>query len=117
MLGEVIKIKDFKEEKHVPTIDCPDKVQPNEEFEVDVQVGKEIKHPNTVEHHIEWIDLFMQYDDDPNTVHVGRYIFGPVMGEPHVKAKIKLAKSGTLIALSHCNIHGLWENTKKVSVG
>ncbi len=43
-------------------------------------------------------------------------MFGPVVGEPHVKAKIKLAKSGTLIALSHCNIHGLWENTKKVSV-
>jgi superoxide reductase len=116
LLGEVIKIKDFKEEKHVPTIDCPDIVKANEEFEVEVQVGKEIKHPNTVEHHIEWIDLFAQYEGDPNTVHVGRYIFGPVAGEPYVKAKIRLSKSATLIALSHCNIHGLWENTKKVTV-
>ncbi|WP_113073600.1 class II SORL domain-containing protein [Petrotoga sp. 9PW.55.5.1] len=116
MLGDVIKIKDFKEEKHVPTIDCVDKVKANEEFEVDIQVGKEIKHPNTVEHHIEWIDLFIQYDDDPNTVHLGRYIFGAVVSEPHIKSKLNLSKSGTLIALSHCNIHGLWENTKKIVV-
>lgn len=116
MLGDIIKKDDFKNEKHVPTIECPDSVNSEEAFSVEVQVGKEIKHPNTVEHHIKYIELFVHYDGDPNTVCLGRYDFGPSVGEPHVKAAIKLPKSGTLIALSYCNIHGLWENTKKITV-
>ncbi len=68
----------------------------NEEFEVEIQVGKEIKHPNTVEHHIVWLDLFVHYDNDPNTVHIGRYIFGPTLAEPHVKTKIKLTPKQVL---------------------
>ncbi len=116
MLGEVIKKSDFKNEKHVPTIDCPEEVKVDEEFEVFIQVGKEIKHPNTVEHHIKWIQLFVQYDSDPNTVEIGKYDFGPVVGQPEIKIKVKLPKKGTLIALSYCNIHGLWENKQTIDV-
>lgn len=116
MFGDIIKKDDFKNEKHVPTIDSPEKVKKDEPFMVELEVGKEIAHPNTVEHHIEWMDLYVHYDGDPNTVHVGRYEFGPVVGEPKVKTKIKLPKSGTLLVMSHCNIHGLWEASKKIEV-
>ncbi|MDN5343736.1 class II SORL domain-containing protein [Oceanotoga sp. DSM 15011] len=116
MLGDIIKKDDFKNEKHVPVIECPDKVKAGEEFMVEVQVGKEIAHPNTVEHHIAWIDLFIHYDGDPNTVNLGRFEFGAVVGQPHVKHVIKLDKPGKLIALSYCNIHGLWESSKEIVV-
>jgi superoxide reductase len=29
---------------------------------------------------------------------------------------VKLNKCGTIYAVSYCNIHGLWENSKKIRV-
>ncbi|WGS64482.1 class II SORL domain-containing protein [Marinitoga aeolica] len=115
-LGDVIKSADFKNEKHVPVIDAPEKVKAGELFKVEVQVGKDIPHPNTVEHHISWIDLYIHYEGNPNTVHLGRFEFGPSVTEPHVITHIKLDKKGTLIAHSYCNLHGLWESEKEIDV-
>jgi superoxide reductase len=39
------------------------------------------------------------------------------MTEPSSCAVIKLAKSGTLIVQSYCNIHGLWESSADIEVG
>ena len=63
-----------------------------------------------------WIDLYVHYENDPNTVHLGRYDFGPVVSDPIVTAKVKLQKKGTLIALSYCNLHGLWESKKEINL-
>ncbi|KLO22817.1 Neelaredoxin [Marinitoga sp. 1197] len=115
-LGDVIKSADFKNEKHVPVIDAPEKVKADELFKIEIQVGKDIPHPNTVEHHISWIDLYIHYENDPNTVHLGRFEFGPSVTEPHVLTYVKLSKKGTLIAHSYCNIHGLWESEKVIDV-
>ena len=30
---------------------------------------------------------------------------------------MKTAKSGTLLAMSYCNIHGLWQSSKAIAVG
>jgi len=114
--GEVLKSADFKNEKHVPVIVAPDEVKAEEFFEVEVSVGKEIAHPNTNEHHIKWIDLYIQSEGDPNTVHVGRYEFGPAVNDPFVKTKVRLVKSGKLLAVSYCNLHGVWENSKEIIV-
>ena len=54
-IGEVVRDGDFKAEKHVPTIEAPEKIKAGEEALVKVCVGKEIKHPNTPLHHISWI--------------------------------------------------------------
>jgi superoxide reductase len=62
-LGERIKEGDWKAEKHVPVIECPDQVKANELFEVKVSLGKEIAHPNTTEHHIRWISLYFHPQD------------------------------------------------------
>jgi superoxide reductase len=49
-LGTHIQKADWKTEKHVPVIECPDTVKAGEMFEVKVTLGKEIAHPNTTEH-------------------------------------------------------------------
>ncbi|QTA38399.1 class II SORL domain-containing protein [Thermosipho ferrireducens] len=116
MLGNFIKSGDFKGEKHVPVIVAPEKVKANEWFEVEVSVGKEIPHPNTIEHHIAWIDLYAIPEGANFIQHIGRFEFVPELSEPFVKTKIKLEKSCRLIALSYCNIHGLWENDLEISV-
>ena len=46
-IGEKIQEADWKKEKHVPVIECPDSVKANETFEVKVAIGKDIAHPNT----------------------------------------------------------------------
>lgn len=56
-IGELQEQADWKTEKHVPAIDCPDSVEKDQVFEVEVGVGKEVSHPNTTEHHIRWLKL------------------------------------------------------------
>ena len=57
-IGNLIQEADWKKEKHVPVIECPDEVSKDEMFDVKAGLGKEIAHPNTTEHHIRWIELY-----------------------------------------------------------
>lgn len=127
-LSEHIQRADWKTEKHVPVIECPDKVKADEIFQVKVTLGKEIAHPNTTEHHIRWISLYY-HDQGGKFGHQVAYIEfsahgestegpnkGPVYTHHEAIANIKIVKSGTLHALAYCNIHGLWESSKEVSV-
>jgi superoxide reductase len=119
---------DFKTEKHVPVIEAPEKVNAGEAFAVKVSVGKEVSHPNTTEHFIESITLYFKPDDGKFAVEIGRADFsahgasaeGPNKGcaftEPAALFSVKLNASGTLTAMSYCNIHGLWESSVKVSI-
>jgi len=128
-LGDRIQTADWKKEKHVPVIECPDHVAADEPFEVTVSLGKEVAHPNTTEHHISWIALYFHPEGDKFTYDVGRFDFnahgqsaagpnqGPVYTHHAVSAWLKTGKSGTLHAASYCNIHGLWESSKEISVG
>lgn len=127
-LGDKIQSADWKKEKHVPVIECPDEVKVGELFEVKVSLGKEIAHPNTTEHHIRWISLYFHPEGGKFTYDVGRFEFnahgesvqgpneGPVYTHHGVSASMKVDKSGTLYATSYCNIHGLWESSKEISV-
>ena len=54
-------------------------------------------------------------------VELGDYRFaahgeGEIFSEPHGVAKVKLPGSGKLMALSYCNIHGLWGNEQEISM-
>lgn len=127
-IGEQYQSADWKKEKHVPVIDCPDKVEADKMFEVTASIGKEVAHPNTTEHHIQWIHLYFRPDDSKFVYQVGEFTFsahgastegadeGPVYTNHSVTASMKIMKSGTLFATSLCNIHGLWENSKKIDV-
>jgi superoxide reductase len=127
-LGDKIQSADWKKEKHVPVIECPDEVKAGELFEVKVSLGKEIAHPNTTEHHIRWISLYFHPEGGKFTYDVGRFEFnahgesvqgpneGPVYTHHGVSASMKVDESGTLYATSYCNIHGLWESSQEISV-
>ena len=127
-LGDTYQSADWKAEKHSPVIECPESVGAGEAFEVKVSVGKEIAHPNTTEHHIAWIQVYFKPDGDKFNYQLANNEFsahgasaqganeGPVYTEPSVVASCKLQASGTIYALGFCNIHGLWESSKSISV-
>ena len=127
-IADLVKTADWKLEKHVPVIDCSDTVVADKVFEVKVAIGKEIAHPNTTEHHISWISLYFQPDGEKTAYQVGHYEFkahgasvqGPNTGAVYVhhglSTWIKINKPGTLFAVSLCNIHGLWQSSKEISL-
>ncbi len=127
-LGERLQEADWKTEKHVPVIECPDQVKAGELFEIKVSLGKEISHPNTTEHHIRWISLFFHPDGEKFTYQVGYYEFsahgesaqgankGSVYTHHGITTELKINKSGTLYALAFCNIHGLWQAAKEIKI-
>ena len=126
-LGEFMQTADWRKEKHVPVIEEIGQPQKGETFALRLSIGKEIAHPHTTEHHIRFIKLFFQPEEEKFTVHLGTYHFeahgesveGPNEGsakcEPAVTTNITLEKPGTLLALSYCNIHGLWENSREIT--
>jgi superoxide reductase len=124
--GERIQTADWKKEKHVPVIECPDSVRAGEIFDAKVGLGKEIAHPNTTEHHIRWIRLTFHPDGEKLAYDVGSFEFnghgesaagpnqGPVYTHHQVTAALQIKVPGTLHALAFCNIHGLWESSKRI---
>ncbi len=103
-----------KVETHTPVIECPDVVKAGEPFEVKISVTK---HPNKVEHSIRYVDVFFVEEGRAfNPVKVAKVKFTPEYAEAEAVIKLKLQKSGTIVALAYCNLHGLWENYKEVRV-
>lgn len=122
-ISDKIKSADWKGEKHVPVIDCLDKASSEEWIKVLVTVGKEIPHPNSVEHHIRWIKAYYVPDGANFAIDVGNYEFNthgegpnPVYIHSEATFLLKTLKSGVLHALSYCNLHGLWESSKRIEI-
>ncbi len=127
-IGELVQEADWKKEKHVPVIECAEAVKADEIFEVKVTIGKEIAHPNTTEHHISWISLFFHPEGEKFPYQIGRYEFnahGASVQGPNTSSIythhaatswMKTSKPGILIAVSMCNIHGLWQSSKEVNL-
>jgi superoxide reductase len=127
-IGECYQTADWKSEKHVPVIDGPDEVKADEMFEVKVTIGKEVAHPNTTEHNINWIQVYFKPDGDKFCYQVAHCEFsahgasvdgadkGPVYTHHGATVALKIKKPGVVLATSLCNIHGLWENSKTIKV-
>ncbi len=110
MLKDEIQTGDWKGEKHVPVIEILGRK--GDTVKVEVSVGKEVKHPNTIEHHIAWIELYFKPDDGKFPIMIGRTAFtshGDPSTEPIATFTFQTKKKGTMYALSYCNLHGLWE--------
>ncbi|MHA2055450.1 MAG: desulfoferrodoxin family protein [Candidatus Hodarchaeales archaeon] len=124
--NELFQTADWKTEKHSPVIIIKKK-ESSFNF-IKVMVGKEIAHPNQTNHHISWISLYFLPDGEKFPLQVGKVEFsahgesaaGPdtsnVYTEPKGVFVLKTEKSGTLFAISFCNIHGLWASEEKLSV-
>ncbi len=127
-IKELLQSADWKAEKHVPVIEAPARVKKQETVSVTVSVGKEIPHPNTTEHHIRWIQVYFHPQGEKFPYQIGRFEFtahgesvqGPnastVYTHPAVECQFKSEKSGAILAVSYCNIHGLWENSAELAV-
>jgi superoxide reductase len=126
--GELLQSADWKVEKHVPVIECADKVKASEFFPVKVTLGKEIAHPNTTEHHIRWISVYFHPDGGKFPYQIGHFEFtahgesvegpnkGPVYTHHEVSLSMKTDKPGVIYAAALCNIHGLWQSSKEIKV-
>lgn len=127
-LKELFQSADWKKEKHVPVIEISGKAKKGEFISCSVSVGKEIAHPNTTAHHIRWIAVYFLPKAEKFPYEIGKFAFsshgastqGPdtssVYTHPEVILKFKTEKSGTILASSYCNIHGLWQNSKDIEV-
>ena len=127
-ISELFQSADWKQEKHVPVIEIPEKVTKDEKCQVKVSIGKEIPHPNKTEHHIQWISVYFRPEGEKFPYQIGTFEFaahgasvqGPdtssVYTEPELICTLKTGKPGTVYALSYCNIHGLWANSAELKV-
>jgi len=125
---EIFQTADWKTEKHVPVIEVPDKVKKGDAVNIGISVGKQIAHPNTTEHHISYIEVFFLPKGEKFPYNIGRFEFnahgastqGPntsaVFTQPAVTVNLKTEKSGSILASSYCNIHGLWESSREITV-
>ena len=123
---DLFQSADWKQEKHVPVIEAPNKVKKGEFFKVMVSVGKEIPHPNTTEHHIRWIAVYFLAEGEKFPYEIGSFEFnshgestqGPntstVYTHPETTCTFKTDKKGIILAASYCNIHGLWQGSKAI---
>jgi superoxide reductase len=127
-LKDLLQSADWKKEKHVPVIDAPASAKKGEAVKVNVAVGKEIAHPNTTAHHIVFMAAYFLPDGGKFPYQVARSEFaahgasaeGPdtstVYTSPDVTFAFKTDKPGTILVTSYCNIHGLWESSKRLEI-
>jgi len=127
-IKDLYQSADWKTEKHVPVIEAPEKAKKGEAIKITVSVGKQIAHPNTTEHHIRWIEVYFLANGEKFPYQLARFEFnahgesaqGPntstIFSLPEVVATFKADKSGTILAGSYCNIHGLWQGSKTLEV-
>jgi len=99
------------EKKHTPVITAPDGVDKDACFEVTVEVGKLLAHPNERGHYIQFVEL---YADE---TYLGRMDFTPVTTCPTATFCVSLdhVHQG-LRAFAYCNLHGTWENGKALQL-
>ena len=86
---DYIKSGDFATEKHVPVIETVEGTQ------LPFEVG----------------EISFNVHGDGATANEG-----PVHAISEGSLAVSLNKSGKLIAVSYCNIHGLWESEKEITV-
>lgn len=127
-IKELFQSADWKSEKHVPVIEAQEKIKKGVPVNISVTVGKEIPHPNTTEHFIAWIAVFFLPKAEKFPYQIAKIDFsahgasmqGPntstIFTDPKVNCVFKTEKSGTILASSYCNIHGLWQSAKDITV-
>ena len=99
------------EKKHLPGIEAPETVKKDEPFEVKIEVGKLLAHPNEPGHFIEWIEVYC------GDTFLGRTTYSGGASYPLATFRVKLSHAhGPMKVWAKCNLHGLWEKTKANTV-
>jgi superoxide reductase len=97
-------------EKHVPELEiCKGDGKGGKDL-VRIIVGKEVPHPNTIEHHIAWAQL-VGIKENGMVIDLGKTNFAPSYTDPSADFHVNLGDFKAIVATSYCNIHGLWESS------
>jgi len=91
------------EQKHVPAVEVPQKVEAGSWFDVKVKVGFMKEHPSSPGHWITEIKLLVNGTEVANT----EFKKGGVTSS-YASFRIRLEKASTVEAVEHCNLHGTW---------
>ena len=109
-IGDIFKTAAVEgREKHVPFIRVGRGEGKGGTDVVHVTVGHEMPHPNTLEHHIAWVELF-GVRKDGQVIRLGRADFAPGYTSPDVHFQVPVDEFKTFCALEYCNLHGVWES-------
>ena len=110
--SKIIKTeRDEGKEKHIPHMEIAKGHRSGRDI-VRVVVGHETSHPNTVEHHIAWIELYGIKKDNNQVVNIGRATRIPLYSNPNMRFQINnIEDFRSFHALAYCNMHGLWANS------
>ena len=101
------KVKQYAD-KHSPIITCEEIAVRDQPFKVKVRIGINTKHPNTLEHHYEYIQLWT-FEKIIGEYRVVQSAFGEghhIETEFTVIPKLNMQ----LTAMAYCNKHGLWQS-------
>jgi len=99
------------EKKHLPVITAPDEVAAGEFFEVCVEAGSLLPHPNERGHFVHLIEVFA------GDMMLARLMPAAVVARPVLRVSVRLPiGAGALRARAVCNLHGVWEATRTVAV-
>jgi len=99
------------EKKHLPVITAPKTVQAGQCFEVTVEVGKLLEHPNEKGHFINFVELYADH------TYLGRQHFVHTNVCPVAKFCVQLSHiHNELRAFAWCNLHGTWEYDMPLTV-
>jgi len=124
--GSLVQKGDWGREKHTPLITFLG--EKDSVLEIEVSVGEKMPHPNTAEHHIGCIEVYFLPTGEKFPYQIVRVDFlthgasvqGPntstIYTEPKINFSFKTEKPGVILALSYCNIHGLWQNSKELTL-
>jgi superoxide reductase len=91
------------EQKHVPVMELPKRIQPGSWFDVHIKVGFMKEHPSTPDHWITKIKLLV----DGKKVAKTKFESGGISA-PVAVFRIRIKRDSTLEAVEHCNLHGTW---------
>lgn len=116
LLCGVNMVKDLQnmtdmEKKHLPIISAPMSVKRGESFEVIVEIGKMMAHPNELTHYVEFIELYADH------TYLARMDFTPNKTQPTMKVMVRLDHiHKSMRAFARCNLHGIWQGQSEIHV-
>ena len=99
------------EKKHIPYISAPERVEKDKPFDISIEIGRLLAHPNEPGHFIEWLEVYC------GDTFLGRTYFAGGVSHPIARFKVNLSHAqGPLKVWAKCNLHGIWESTKEIQI-
>jgi len=100
-------------DRHSAFVRCDSQAVKSEKFKVNIKIGDEYKHPDDLDHYINWVQLWdgERMLADASFVAVAQ---GGVPGQVEVDFYIVPTKAMKLTALAYCTKHGIWQSDEKI---